>query len=375
MYGNTNPISRLNAIVDNDNNNNEGKKDDDEELRLFTSTTFFDLDMGRSTDIATTVDELLMQQEKQLQYPNKQQPLDSEANNAPIAGPSRSNRLELQQQIDFANLQKYSIAEELPQANLNLYDVDPMFRQDAEAAAAGPSHGNHLDAAKRANIHTQPTQLQSAPLHNQAGVSHPVAGHSGSHVNSPNLAQNQVDTRYSVQQIPVISGGYQSGVNSVMQNDMVRHMSQLRATGTGHSTIQRHNLIQRHELADHYAPAETHYAQVQPTQPVPQPVSQPSLHEYSVKCVKQSLTDDDKRKRNTAASARFRVKKKEREREMERNHKIMVKKIEDMEIKIRQLETENEWLKKLTLERTEARNVDTLESLRQNLKDGTTQST
>lgn len=63
--------------------------------------------------------------------------------------------------------------------------------------------------------------------------------------------------------------------------------------------------------------------------------------------------EEDKRRRNTAASARFRVKKKQREQALEKSAKEMGDKVSQLEAKISQLETENQWLKKLILEKND----------------------
>jgi len=100
---------------------NQGQRQD-EELSLFSNTHFFDFDMGRSTDIAATVDDLLMQQEKQLQNPkfkleeeveeHRQRHGNSAANHghAGMAGIVP---------LDFNTLQEFSIASELPVSNAN----------------------------------------------------------------------------------------------------------------------------------------------------------------------------------------------------------------------------------------------------------------
>lgn len=64
--------------------------------------------------------------------------------------------------------------------------------------------------------------------------------------------------------------------------------------------------------------------------------------------------EEDKRRRNTAASARFRVKKKQREQALEKSAKEMSDKVANLEAKISQLETENQWLKKLILEKNDS---------------------
>lgn len=117
---------------------------------------------------------------------------------------------------------------------------------------------------------------------------------------------------------------------------------------------------------------------LQPIQPNPQAVY-PAQHAYANHAGGQSKTDDkrratepqvpnramnmeevsrvaaeeDKRRRNTAASARFRVKKKQREQALEKSAKEMSEKVAALEQKITQLETENQWLKKLVIEKNE----------------------
>lgn len=61
--------------------------------------------------------------------------------------------------------------------------------------------------------------------------------------------------------------------------------------------------------------------------------------------------EEDKRRRNTAASARFRVKKKQREQALEKTAKDMSDKVNILETRIQQLETENAWLKGLITEK------------------------
>ncbi|PHH91931.1 hypothetical protein CDD83_9716 [Cordyceps sp. RAO-2017] len=63
--------------------------------------------------------------------------------------------------------------------------------------------------------------------------------------------------------------------------------------------------------------------------------------------------EEDKRRRNTAASARFRIKKKQREQALEKSAKEMTEKINGLESKVSQLETENKWLKNLLVEKNE----------------------
>lgn len=62
--------------------------------------------------------------------------------------------------------------------------------------------------------------------------------------------------------------------------------------------------------------------------------------------------EEDKRRRNTAASARFRVKKKQREQALEKTAKEMTDRVNVLETRIQQLETENTWLKGLITEKS-----------------------
>ncbi|KAF2709298.1 hypothetical protein K504DRAFT_379119 [Pleomassaria siparia CBS 279.74] len=72
------------------------------------------------------------------------------------------------------------------------------------------------------------------------------------------------------------------------------------------------------------------------------PLSQPPTDEPA-----RVAAEEDKRRRNTAASARFRVKKKQREQALEKTAKEMTDRVNMLESKIAQLETENAWLKGL----------------------------
>lgn len=73
----------------------------------------------------------------------------------------------------------------------------------------------------------------------------------------------------------------------------------------------------------------------------------------SIEEASRVAAEEDKRRRNTAASARFRVKKKQREAALEKSAKELNDKMSALESKITQLETENQWLKKLLLEKNE----------------------
>jgi hypothetical protein len=68
-------------------------------------------------------------------------------------------------------------------------------------------------------------------------------------------------------------------------------------------------------------------------------------------------TEEAKRRRNNAASARFRVKK-QHEQALEKSAKGMSDKVQALEGRINQLETENKWLKNFIAERGERKQSD-----------------
>ena len=68
--------------------------------------------------------------------------------------------------------------------------------------------------------------------------------------------------------------------------------------------------------------------------------------------------EEDKRRRNTAASARFRVKKKQREQALEQTAKELETKVGGLEQRISQLETENEWLRGLVVDKNGGKKED-----------------
>lgn len=84
-------------------------------------------------------------------------------------------------------------------------------------------------------------------------------------------------------------------------------------------------------------------------QPHPQPRSTSSPDSHPDRQNREA--EEDKRRRNTAASARFRVKKKQREQALEQSTKEMTAKVNALEGRIQELETENKFLKSIVLEK------------------------
>jgi hypothetical protein len=68
--------------------------------------------------------------------------------------------------------------------------------------------------------------------------------------------------------------------------------------------------------------------------------------------------EEDKRRRSTVASARSRVKKRQHEQALMKSAKEMSDKVQALENRIYQLETENKWLKNLCIEWGERKQND-----------------
>lgn len=81
------------------------------------------------------------------------------------------------------------------------------------------------------------------------------------------------------------------------------------------------------------------------------PVQSPTSPSTAETPSSRLAAEEDKRRRNTAASARFRVKKKQREQALERQAKDLADKTKALEDRVTRLETENEWLRGLVVER------------------------
>lgn len=317
MSRDLNQLTKLNTVDD-------GKRDDgknEAELQMFSDTHFFDLDIGRSTDIATTVDELLMQQEKQIQYPQKPQPLyedtagpsyvPSQQHMFPAAVHQQQARQQAQQaqqqsQIPF-DFTPFSLADELPQTSLSILDIDPLF------------HPNGQQQQQQQPQQQQPQQQRSQQ-------------------------QSQQQRQFQQQFQPVHPHPTQ---HQQHQQQHAVDIAPLRPT--------KNRPMQRHELAELYAPKSEAVSDAE----------EQAKHEESSSGTEHiPANDDEKRRRNTAASARFRIKKKLREQEMEKNLKVMQQRLSEQDERIKQLEMENTWLKNLVVEKNTERESSSLGKLR-----------
>lgn len=114
----------------------------DDELAIFANTQFFDFDMGCSTDIAATMDDLLMQQEHQLQkskgFSSSSSSGELMFNNGSLpSSSSASSSSQYQQEnqipadlLDLSNLQQFSLANELLPLNNNSSVNNTQSRSD-----------------------------------------------------------------------------------------------------------------------------------------------------------------------------------------------------------------------------------------------------
>lgn len=94
----------------------------------------------------------------------------------------------------------------------------------------------------------------------------------------------------------------------------------------------------------HLSPTTTHASQTPPT-------TNTATSNEPESPAARLAAEEDKRRRNTAASARFRVKKKQREQALEQTAKELENKNLLLEQRIARLETENEWLRGLVVEK------------------------
>lgn len=286
----------------------------DDDLSIFSNTHFFDFDMGCSTDIAATVDDLLMQQEKQLQ---NAKPLSSSSKTSPsaVSGNSSSHQ-SLHSELTFSSplddLQQYSLANELLPADTSYLSKTHTI--------SGSSENSHQNFGKLS--HSIPTQPR---------LSHIKA--------SPALNSiiNTNQRHISLTQAEFVSP------NSYNLSPISTSVSSTPASST--SSISTPSQKRR----------KTSVSASVEVLPEDNNEVEPEMDEAS-----RALAEEDKRRRNTAASARFRIKKKLREQQMERTAKELQDKVQSLETKIVQLEMENKWLKNLVVEKNEARDVSDL---------------
>lgn len=302
-------LANLNAIEDPQHTEPSPDNDD---LSIFTNTQFFDFDMGCSTDIAASVDDMIVEQEKYLQKIQQQQ--------------AHQQQQQQQQQ-----------AQHQPQAF-----------QPQPASSSRSQYDSLKNPGGERDLHMDFDFNEFSILEQQQN-------------------QQQTQQRPILQPVSQKPAGYQT---------VTSPQSTMTSTGVGTASMPpptagpTQEEIQAAILANSQQVKKRKQSSVDivsmPSTPAKSPEDSYEGGDGSIRAA-----EDDKRRRNTAASARFRIKKKMREQEMEKQAKDLQDKVSSLEAKILSLEMENKWLKNLVVEKNDARGADEL----QNLKDSVLRET
>lgn len=401
--------------------NSSSSPTSDDELAIFANTQFFDFDMGCSTDIAATMDDLLMQQEHQLQkskgfmsssndimFNNSSLPSSSASASSSSSSSSSSqyhnhNHIS-SDMLDLSSLQQFSLANELLPLN-NLHQTNDHNSKPTQSSSGTGSDSlnlkslpnsfnQHHDFTDPLTLTTQPrlSRIMASPALNSMislnQNSNPTTSntlnnsrqsltasqqlqmfiqqqiHAHGKVASPTQSSFE-NPQQAEKQSPVVSTTTasqfkdESPANSVLSSDSG-------ATSTDATVSSPPPNSKRRKLSKKSYTAETTEESVDDLFDDVEPVRK--SHSAKSKSGSEVVNvEEDKRRRNTAASARFRVKKKLREQEMERTTKDLQDKVKSMETKIMQLEMENRWLKNLVVEKNEARNTTELYDLKKKI--------
>lgn len=385
----------------------------DDELAIFANTQFFDFDMGATTDIAATMDDLLMQQEHQLQKSkgfgsdlmfNNGSSSSQASSSSHVTSPQYQSHLSSDMSLDLAALQQFSLANELLPVTQN--NVKPQTTAAPESvsnislAPASQSLNGHHEFTDPLTLTTQPrlSHLVASPALNSMINHHQNLN--GSQVPFPqphqNLTASQQLQLFIQQQIQAHGKLPQQQQQQPQQQRSPVAITPAPSSSPLQQSVKSEGSTPETTRSIKASIPETNDANV----PVPPPNSKrrrtsikaavatasvdtevalsrknsiASFKSDSVELMSDDLNDvskvaeEDKRRRNTAASARFRVKKKLREQEMERTTKDLQDKVKSMETRIMQLEMENRWLKNLVVEKNEARNTTELHDMKKKI--------
>lgn len=283
------------------------QQQDDEDLAIFSNTHFFDFDMGCSTDIAVTVDDLLMKQEKQLQSTVFESSPLSTSLTSPSSFNTPHESLDLPFSSEIHDIQQFSLASELLPADSFLNNT----QQQQTPSTASPASSKRKQSHSALPIKPKPSAVKAAPS---------LTPTIQSSLNTPNF-ESPISTLDNASLDAALAAA-----SKKRTFDMAMTPSVVTATD-------------------------------------PSPA-------VEVDGVVRAAADEDKRRRNTAASARFRVKKKMREQQMERTAKDLQEKVQSLETKVMQLEMENKWLKNLVVEKNEARDISDLRTMKSKIMEG-----
>ncbi|KAG5361250.1 Regulatory protein [Yarrowia sp. C11] len=303
-------LANLNAIEDPQHTEPSPDNDD---LSIFTNTQFFDFDMGCSTDIAASVDDMIVEQEKYLQKIQQQQAHQQQQQQA-----QQQHSQAFQPQPPSSSRSQYDSLKN-PGGEANNLHMDFDF--------------NEFSILEQQQQQPQPQPQQQRPI--LQPVSQKPAGYQA--VTSPQ--STMTSTGVGTASMPPPTAG---PTQEEIQAAILANSQQVK---------------KRKQSSVDVSVAST---------PAKSPEDSYEGGDCSIRAA-----EDDKRRRNTAASARFRIKKKMREQEMEKQAKDLQDKVSSLEAKILSLEMENKWLKNLVVEKNDARGADEL----QNLKDSVLRET
>lgn len=364
----------------------------DDELAIFANTQFFDFDMGCSTDIAATMDDLLMQQEHQLQ---KSKGFASSSGDLMYNNGASSSSSQYQHQnqissdiLDLTTLQQFSLANELLPLNNNK-SIQSSSTESDSLNLNVPTHLNsqHHEFTDPLTLTTQPrlSHIMASPAlnsmisHNQTGMSNSSQSHQS--LNASQQLQLFIQQQIQAHGKALVPSQQTSSKPSRAQSPTA--VSQSSTTTSPHTLkndSRSSSLIRGSDAVDNDAtvPApppnskrrkvsKKAYSETEPSSDSANESKPARKASVSQSAPSDLSLEEDKRRRNTAASARFRVKKKLREQEMERATKDLQDKATTMETRIMQLEMENRWLKNFVVEKNEARNTNELHDLKKKI--------
>ncbi|ANB12995.1 Transcription factor atf1 [Sugiyamaella lignohabitans] len=361
------------------------KNEQDDELSIFANTQFFDFDMGRSTDIAVTVDDLLMQQEKLLQNP-KGKPHPDEAQGS-SSGSSHNGNSGYYTNSHHSHGGLHHI-NQYPSHQLPGSSSIGNSHTSAGASsttADGPTGHNNSSLRNGANHNNQTNQDQ-----NSAAVVAAATAPNNNHLNGlvapfdfATLQQFSIANElppHSIHQSPALSGVSTPlhsphvgpvGSTASIHGTPIVSLDQASAKLSGYVPNSANGTVKPSATANIVSPSTSLPRRKSSTTTATRQTNRLSTSgstgsgdSASPPNSEVNLAEEDKRRRNTAASARFRIKKKIREQEMERNARELMEKVQQLETKVMQLEMENRWLKNLVVEKNEARDVSELLNMR-----------
>lgn len=318
-------LANLNAIEDPQHTEPSPDNDD---LSIFTNTQFFDFDMGCSTDIAASVDDMIVEQEKYLQKIQQQQAHQQQQQ-------QQAQQQQAQQQHN--NNQQQAFQAQPPSSSRSQYD--------SLKNPGGEANNLHMDfdfnefsiLEQQQQQQTQSQQQPQPQQQQQRPILQPVSQKPAGFQNVTSPQSTMTSTGVGTASMPPPTAG---PTQEEIQAAILANSQQVK---------------KRKQSSVDVSLAST-------------PAKSP---EYEGGDCSIRAAEDDKRRRNTAASARFRIKKKMREQEMEKQAKDLQDKVSSLEAKILSLEMENKWLKNLVVEKNDARGADEL----QNLKDSVLRET